>query len=74
MKQIDKTDLVIPEKIEQLDLTDIENTGSNKDDDAQFHDDDQDQTDESDETSENEEEFYPGDVIWAKHSRIWYPS
>ena len=57
---------------------DIENTGSNNNEDAQFHDDDDDnddqgQNDESDESSEiEEEEFNPGDVIWAKHGRIWY--
>ena len=29
----------------------------------------------SDESSEDEEEeFNPGDVIWAKHDRIWYPA
>ena len=59
---------------------DIENTGSNNNEDAQFHDDDDDnddqgQNDESDESSEiEEEEFNPGDVIWAKHGRIWYPA
>ena len=58
---------------------DIENTGSNNNEDAQFHDDDdnddQGQNDESDESSEiEEEEFNPGDVIWAKHGRIWYPA
>ena len=55
---------------------DIENTDSNNNEDAQFHDnDDQGQTDESDESSDDEEdEFNPGDVIWAKHGRIWYPA
>ena len=57
---------------------DIENTGSNNNKDAQFHDDDDDdegQNDESYESSENEEEkFNPGDVIWAKHDRIQYPA
>ena len=55
-----------------LDLTDIENTETNNNEDVHFHDDDyQSQTDES---SEDEEEFNPGDVIWAKHGRIWYPA
>ena len=51
-------------------------TDSNNNKDAQFHDDDdQGQTDESDESSEDEEEkVNPGDVIWAKHDRIWYPA
>ena len=64
-----------PEKVEYLDLTDIENADCNNNEDAQFHDDDdQGQTDESDESSEDEEEeVNPGDVIWAKHGRIWYP-
>ena len=73
----------MPEKNEHLDLTDIENTDSNNNKDAHFHDDDGDDddnndqgyTDESDESSEDEEEeFNPGDVIWAKHGRIWYPA
>ena len=39
-----------------LDLTDIENTESNNNEDVHFHDDDyQSQTDESDESSEDEE-------------------
>ena len=55
-----------------LDLTDIENTETNNNEDVHFHDDDyQRQTDES---SEDEEEFNPGDVIWAKDGRIWYPA
>ena len=66
----------MPEKVEYLDLMDIENTDSNNNEDAQFHDDDgQGQTDESDESSEDEnEEFNLGDVICAKHGRIWYPA
>ena len=76
LKQIDKTNVITPEKNKYLDLTDIENTGSNNNEDAHFHDDDdQGQTNESDESSEDEEEeFNPGDVIWAKHGRIWYPA
>ena len=51
---------------------DIENTESNYNEDVHFHDDDyQSKTDESDESSE---EFNPGDVIWAKHGRIWDPA
>ena len=59
-----------------LDLTDIENTESNIKEDVYFHDDDyQSQTDELDESSEDEEEeFNPGDVIWTKRGRIWYPA
>ena len=76
LKQIDKTNAITPEKVEYLDLTDIENTDSNNNEDAQFHyDDEQGQTDESDESSEDEEEeFNPGDVMWAKHGGIWYPA
>ena len=79
MKQIDKRIVITPEKVEYLDLMDIEKTGSNNNEDAQFHDDDdQGQTDESDESNEStedeEEEFNPGDVIWAKHGRNWYPA
>ena len=75
LKQIDKTNVITPEKTEYLNLTGIKNTGSNNNEDAQFHDDDdnQGQTDESDESSEGEEEkFNSGDVIWAKLGRIWY--
>ena len=69
----------MPEKVECLDLMDIENTDSNNNEDAQFHDDDgqsqTDESDESDESSEDEdEEFNLGDVICAKHGRIWYPA
>ena len=47
LKQIDKTNVITPEKVEYLDLTDIENTDSNNNEAAQFHDDDhQSQTDE----------------------------
>ena len=62
------------EKVEYPDLTDVENTDSNNNKDAQFHDDDdQSQSDKSDESSEDEEEeFNPGDMIWAKHGRICY--
>ena len=79
MKQINKTNVITPEKVQYLDLTDIENTDSNNNKDAQFHDDDgQGQTDESDESDESsedeEEEFNPADVICAKHGRIWYPA
>ena len=68
-----------PEKVEYLDLTDIENTESNNNEDAQFHDnDDQGQADEWDtwdESSEDkEEEVNPGNATWAKHGRIWYPA
>ena len=56
-----------------LDLTDIENTEPNNNEDVHFDDDDQSQTDESDDEDE-EEEINPGDVIWAKHGRIWYPA
>ena len=54
----------------------IENTDSSNNKDAHFHDDDnQGQTDESDESSEDEDEkFNPGDVIWTKHGRNWYPA
>ena len=73
---IDKANVITPEKVEYLDLADIENTDSKNNEDSQFHDDDdQGQTDESDESSEDEEEeFNPGDVIWAKHGKIWYPA
>ena len=72
LKQIDETNVITLEKVEYVDLTDIKNTNNNED--AQFHDDDQGQTNESDESSEDEEEkFNPGDVIWAKHGRIFYP-
>ena len=61
LKQIDKTNIITPEKNEYLDLTVAENTGSNNNEDANFHhDDDQGQTDESDESTEDEgEEFNP---------------
>ena len=73
-KQIDKTNVITSEKVEYPDLTDVENTDSNNNKDAQFHDDDdQSQSDKSDESSEDEEEeFNPGDMIWAKHGRICY--
>ena len=56
LKQIDKI-VITPEKMNiYLDLTDIENTESNNNEDVHFHDDDyQSQTDESDESSEDEE-------------------
>ena len=49
--------VITPEKMNiYLDLTDIENTESNNNEDVHFHDDDyQSQTDESDESSEDEE-------------------
>ena len=74
LKQIDKTNVITSEKVEYPDLTDVENTDSNNNKDAQFHDDDdQSQSDKSDESSEDEEEeFNPGDMIWAKHGRICY--
>ena len=73
-KQINKTNVITSEKVEYPDLTDVENTDSNNNKDAQFHDDDdQSQSDKSDESSEDEEEeFNPGDMIWAKHGRICY--
>ena len=61
-------------KNEYLDLTGIGNTDSNNNEDANFHDYHQGQADESDESTEGEEEkFNPGDVIWNKHGRLWYP-
>ena len=73
LKQIDKTNVITPEN-EYLDLTGIGNTDSNNNEDAHFHDYHQGQADESDESSEGEEEkFNPGDVIWNKHGRLWYP-
>ena len=47
LKQIDKTNVITPEKVEYLDQADIENKDSNNNEDAWFHvDDDQGQTDE----------------------------
>ena len=42
LEQIEKTNVVMPEKVKYLDLTDIEKLGSLNDKDAQFHDDDDD--------------------------------
>ena len=70
----------MPEKVEYLDMMDIENTDSNSEEDAQFDDkDDQGQTNDSDESNEDEEQkcgdvWCRGDMIWAKHARIWYPA
>ena len=45
LEQIEKTNVVMPEKVKYLDLTDIEKLDSHNDKDAQFHDDDDDDDD-----------------------------
>ena len=80
LKQIDKANIIMPEKVEYLDMMDIENTDSDSEEGAQFDDeDDQGQTNDSDESNEDEGQkcgdvWCRGDVIWPKHSRIWYPA
>ena len=33
-----------------------------------------DSDDDSDEAYGNEDEFRPGDVVWAKYQKVWYPA
>ena len=66
-------------QVSQIEYVEMDILSDNDDDDdmdSDCHDDDDDsQTDTSDESEEDEEtEFNPGDVIWAKHGRIWYPA
>ena len=64
-----------PKTVEYVEIEDQADTDD--DDDNCCNDDDDDgQTDEASDTSDedNESEFNPGDIIWAKHGRIWYPA
>ena len=64
------------EKPETVNYVEIEDQIDVDDDEENCKDgDDEGQTDDETDTSEDEDsEFNPGDIIWAKYGRIWYPA
>ena len=78
LSQVDKSKVKVPEEIEYFEVEEVndDDDDSEPEDGECRDDDDNGFTDDTSDESEEEEdvEFTPGDVIWAKHGRIWYPA
>ena len=74
LKCVDKSKVQKPNEINFIEFEADVESDSESETPCDDHD-DEGQTDASDDSEEEEAEDYrPGDVVWAKHGRVWYPA